>query len=394
MSQSDPTIEKSLNLVEGWIQQHDYKGYEPFDGLTSYLRHLTFNNRVASQVLQQVVRRFPVNLRPLLGIKPLASTKGRGFVAWGYLKRYQLDPNGPYRDKALECLDWLDANRSPLYAKHSWGNHFLYASRGGYIPKGDSTIVWTGLIGQVFLEAYGLWGLARHKEIIESIADWIMALPREQTQAGHCLSYVMPNQVSVHNANMIGAAFLAGAAAVTNRKDYGHVARRAMEYSCVRQLPNGAWYYGEAPKYHWIDIFHTGYNLDALKRYQTSIGDSSFSDCLSKGYQYFVENFFEASGRVKYYSDRTPPIDIQCASQAIDTLSFFSLDHPGSLSMAHRTALWYIRNMQDKDGSFHFRRYAFGVRNRAPMIHWGQATMHKSLASLLLASSRDAVINK
>lgn len=364
-------------------------GYEPFDGLTSYLYPLALKNRVASQVLQQVVRRSPLNLRPVLGIKPLDSTKGRGYVAWGYLKRYQLDRSGIYRNKAMDCLDWLDRNKSPRYSKHSWGNHFLYAFRGGYIPKYESTIVWTGLIGQVFLEAYALFGEPRHRKIIESIADWIMELPREETDNGLCLSYVMPRQSSIHNSNMIGAAFLAGAEAVTKNREYGYISRRAMEYSCAKQTKEGAWYYGEDPKYNWIDVFHTGYNLDALKRYKAFTGDRSFSDCLVRGYGYFIKNFFEPSGRVKYYFDRTRPIDIQCASQAIDTLLHFYSDYPDSLSIAKKTARWYIKNMQGRDGHLYFRRYALGFSNKAPMIHWGQATMYKSLAGLLLLAGQD-----
>jgi hypothetical protein len=165
------SIEDSLDRLERWIDVHDFKGYEPFDGLTSFLLPLTLNSVTARQIFQQAVRRVPLNLRPFLGIKPLDSTKGRGYVAWGYLKRYRHTNDPTYRDKAFYCLDWLDRNKSPLYPQHSWGNHFTYASRSGDIPKHESTIVWTGLIGQVYLEAYALFGKPRHREIVESIAD-------------------------------------------------------------------------------------------------------------------------------------------------------------------------------------------------------------------------------
>ena len=49
-----------------------------------------------------------------------------------------------------------------------------------------------------------------------------------------------------------------------------------MLYSCARQNLDGAWFYGEAPKYHWIDSFHTGYNLDSLKRYVDSTNETEF----------------------------------------------------------------------------------------------------------------------
>lgn len=388
-STADQAIGRSLDRVERWIEDHGYKGFEPFDGLTSFFLPLTFGSLFARQALQQAVRRFPVDVRPLIGVKPLESTKGRGYVAWGYLKRYRLTGDPAYRDKALACLDWLERNRSPLYPEHSWGNHFFYASRSGYIRKHESTVVWTGLIGQVFLEAYELFGLPRHREIVGSIADWIMRLPREETPRGLCLSYTMPAQSSIHNSNMIGAAFLAGAAAVTGDEAHRSVARRAMEYSCSRQLEDGSWYYGEAKKHHWVDVFHTGYDLDALRRYQAFSGDTSFAAVLEKGYGFFKRHFFEPSGRIRYYHDRTRPIDIQCASQAIDTLCLFAPEDAEALPLATDVARWYIRRMQARDGHFHFRHYARGVNNRAAMIHWGQATMHKALSHLLLAGRAD-----
>ena len=385
---SDLSIDESLGRLEKWIESHDYKGYEPFDGLTSFLLPLTGNSRTARQVLQQAVRRSPLNLRPFLGVKPLDSTKGRGYVAWGYLKRYRLTNDAIFREKALDCLDWLDKNRSPLYPGHSWGNHFTYSSRSGHIPKDVSTVVWTGLIGQVFLEAYALFGRPRDLEIIGSIADWVMALPREDTDRGSCLSYIMPSQRSIHNSNMIGAAFLAGAAVASGTLRVSTGRPRAMEYSCARQRTDGAWFYGDEEKHHWIDVFHTGYNLDALRRYQDASGDRASRSNWKEDTRISSGTSSSPDGRVRYYHNKAKPIDIQCASQAIDTLCLFAGDDPGAGTMAMKTAQWYIQRMQDRDGHFYFRHYTRGVNNKAAMIHWGQATMHKALAHLALVADR------
>ena len=52
-------------LVE-WLERNEYRGYDAFDGLNArFLRPLTFNNKLLRTVLQQGVRRFPVNLRPI-----------------------------------------------------------------------------------------------------------------------------------------------------------------------------------------------------------------------------------------------------------------------------------------------------------------------------------------
>src|SRR5690606_32142506 len=108
------------------------------------------------------------------------------------------------------------------------------------------------------------------------------------------------------------------------RSEYIDVARSAVRYTCTRQLSDGAWRYGEEPKYQWIDNFHTAYNLDSLHRYWQATGDSDVKPAIDRGYEYFKRTFFETSGRPRYYHDRTYPIDIQCAGQAIDTFCLFS----------------------------------------------------------------------
>jgi hypothetical protein len=37
-------LTESLSKVQRWVEAADYKGYEPFDGLSSPLRRLTFEN--------------------------------------------------------------------------------------------------------------------------------------------------------------------------------------------------------------------------------------------------------------------------------------------------------------------------------------------------------------
>ncbi len=109
------------------------------------------------------------------------------------------------------------------------------------------------------------------------------------------------------------------------------VARLAMEFSCARQRPDGSWWYAEAPKYHWIDNFHTGYNLDSLKYYMDASGDGSFLEHLDRGIRFFKEHFIEKDGRPRYYHTRAYPVDIQCAAQAIDTLTLMAERDPSSV---------------------------------------------------------------
>jgi hypothetical protein len=381
------TIKESIVNLAAWLERHHYEAYDPGDGNLSYLHPLTFNIILLERFLQQAVYRAPCNLRPILGIGPHRSTKGAGYIAWAYLKMFRLYNDRADAEKAISLLQWLMDNTSPGFSECCWGNNFLFSSRGGRIPKLAPTIVWSSLIGQAFLEAHEVLGDAKYLEVASSIGRWIMALPREQTDSGCCLSYVAFMQSSIHNSNMLGAALLARVGQKTNNDQALALAEQAMLYSCSRLRPDHSWYYGEHTKHHWIDNFHTAYNLDSLKRYRDASGDRQFDDCIRKAFAYFKATFIEPDGRPKYYHNHPYPIDIQCAAQAIDTLAFFAEEDDESLALSGKVAQWTISHMQDPDGHFYYRDLGWAV-NKTPMLHWGEGTMFKALAHLLTRLSR------
>lgn len=377
----------SLKKLEEWLEEHNYKGYDPADGLTSYLRPLTFGNLYLDRILQQLIWRSPLNLRPLLGVKPLDSFIGRGYIARAYLIMFKLSGDDGYKQKATACLDWLTANRAPGFDHYSWGKMFDFASRGGRQNRLEPITVWTSLIGQAFLDAYEVIGEPRYLTVANSVCQWILRVPRTETRAGFCINYLNGSTPSekgdctIHNQSMLAAAMLVRTAQYQRNDEYLSVAREAIKYTCTRQQPDGSWLYGEDRKYRWIDNFHTGYNLDALKSYIELTGDKTYERELELGFSFYKNRFFEKSGRPKYYHDRTYPIDSQCAAQSIDTLTLFSDYDKLALELAMRVAKWTIVNMQDRTGYFYFMRYPFAIV-KAPLIHWAQATTYKALAYL------------
>jgi hypothetical protein len=388
-SEAQRVVEVSLDGVERWVEGQNYRGYEPFDGLSSWFRPLTFGNLLAERLLMQLIRQSPINLRPLMGVSRKESTKGRGYMASGYLSRYRTTGQLAYLRKAEACLDWLDGHKAAKFVHHSWSNHFDFSSRTGSYTSRDPIIVWTALIGFAYLEAYEQTGTVRWLEIADSACRWIMSLPRERTEQGDCLSYFAHTQCSIHNSNMLGAAMLARTAKHTGSKAYLDVAREAMAYSCSAQRPDGSWFYGNDPMHAWIDNFHTGYNLDSLRTYIESSGDETWRPNVAAGLQFYKQHFFEDDGCPKYYHDRRYPVDSQCAAQSIESLATFSDQDPQCLDLAVKVARWTIANMQGSDGHFYYRLYPL-MKARTPMLHWAQATMYKGLAVLLNRLQGDA----
>ena len=385
---SDPAakaaIFSSIERLSRWLEENDYRGYDTFDGLNArFVRPFTFETKFLRQVLQQGVRRFPINLRPVLGIKKDYSTKGMGFLARGFIRLHQTTGEQIWKDKAEFALQWLIENKAPGYSGACWGNHFDYQSRGFYLPKGVPTVVWTSLIGHAFLDGFDHFQDERYLQVAASACEHIVKdLGTMRDGEGICISYIPITDTQVHNASTLGGSLLARVYSLTGNESYRELAQKAMQYTAQHQRPDSSWYYAEKANHHWVDNFHTAYVLDCFKYYEKSTGDNRYHQTMMKGYEYWKSTFFLPDGTPRYYNHKTLPLDIQCSSQAIDTLVFFNDLDPESLPLALKVAQWTIANMQDRSGYFYYRRYSPWVVNKTATLHWGQATMLSALAAL------------
>jgi hypothetical protein len=383
-SEAKQQIYGSIGRLSKWLESNDYRGYDTFDGLNSpLLRPLTFNNKYLRTVLQQGVRRFPINLRPLLGIAKSRSTKGMGFLARGFMRLHEATADSAWRDKAEYALEWLTQNQAPGYSGACWANHFDYQSRSSFVPRGLPSVVWTSLIGHAYLDAYENFHKDAFLDVAVSSCEHILHdLSRFPDGESACIGYFPAQNLRVHNANTLAAGFLARTWAFTRNESYRALAARALQYTANYQRRDHSWYYGEAENLHWVDNFHTAYVLDSFKHYTDSTGDDRFLNSMMNGYIYWKNTFFLPDGTPRYYDHKTLPIDIQCCSQAIDTLVFFSDRDPDGLTLASTIAKWTITHMQDRSGHFYYRRYSPWVVNRTPTLHWGQSTMLCALSAL------------
>src|SRR5215470_3101849 len=70
-------VERSLSRLLEYCRAEGWIGYDPYDALNSPLAHAPLlNNRFSRTALTQLVKRSPLNLRPLLRIKKGLNPKG------------------------------------------------------------------------------------------------------------------------------------------------------------------------------------------------------------------------------------------------------------------------------------------------------------------------------
>lgn len=379
----------TVRALERWLDAHEWKAWEPHDGLNTPVRRLLGGNRTALLALKQIVLRSPVNLRPMLGIPRETSPEAVGFFARAYLRLHRALGEEHDRERAVRHLDWMLAHGESGYSGLCWGNQFDYVTRFFYLPKGMPIVVWTAHNAQALLDGYEQLGVERYLEGARSAARFVLRdLVREASDGSLYLSYVPGGDHPVHNANVLGAALLARVGAVVGDEQMVGVARRAMAYTVRHQHADGSWWYGQAPSLRWVDNFHTGYVLECLLGYLEATGDAEFEGATRKGLRFYAETFFLPDGTPKYFARRTYPLDIQCAAQSIETLRLFSRWTPELRSRAEQVADWTLASMRDSSGYFYFRRVP-GATRKVPLLHWGQATMMSALAGLVEPAPRD-----
>jgi hypothetical protein len=367
------------------VESEDYAGYDPYDALNSpAIKLVSSRSKWLRLAFTQLLRRSPVNFRPLLGVKRAHNPKGIGLFLWGYAKLYKLNPEEAHLTKIHYLLDLLDQLKSPGYSGNCWGYNFDWQSRTFYRPKGAPTIVNTAFIGHALLDCYEITGLQRSLDMALSIKDFILNdLHRTKQGDTFCFSYTPMDTGVVHNANMLGASILIRLFKYCGDSACRDDALSSLAYSMQYQHEDGSWFYADTECQKWIDSFHTGFNLQAL-RYCLDEGlAGQYLLGYEKGVEYYANNFFLADGTPKYFHNRVYPIDIHAPAEAI---TFFSGMGETYGELTDNILSWMLRHMLSRDGYFYFRKTRY-FTNKISYMRWTQAWVFLALTEYLLGKS-------
>jgi hypothetical protein len=384
------SLTHALEALRMWIGTRQFAGYEPFDLLNSpYLSGDWARRALPAILLIQAGKRFAgLRLRQTLKIPPSGNPKALGLCLSAYCDLAQAGYD--VSAEAAWLKDELIRLRSPRETEYCWGYDWDYISlRGTRLPAFAPNCIASYFCATAMMEKHNVFADTEALEIAGSVARFLATrLNRSFESADEvCFSYTPNDKMLIYNSSALTGAFLARAGRLSGNENYLSLARKAMVFLQKGQLPTGGWYYGRLRRQHWIDSFHSSYNICALLDYQRITGDSSFEGAMLLGHQYYQSSFFTEEGAPKYFHNRTFPIDIHTCSQAILHFIAVSSIDPTALDRAWKTFEWTMRNMAAADGSFYYQRHRLWT-NRTPYMRWGQAWMLRALAKLLLASTK------
>ncbi len=263
-------IVAALARLDAWIEAEGFQGWDPYDALNSpALRWAGSRQRLLGIAMVQLLRRSPLNLRPLLGIHKECNPKAMGLFLAAYAQKFIATRKAEHLDRVRFFSHWLVEHASAGYSGPCWGYNFDWPNRSFLALAGTPTIVNTAFIGLSFLsaepalvatamsEAIALgessmergresWRTSKASTIARSACEFILRDLHvlHPSAEAICFSYTPLDHRFVHNANLLGAWLLAAVYARTGEEHLARNARAAARFTARSQRPErilGLW---------------------------------------------------------------------------------------------------------------------------------------------------------
>jgi len=379
---------ETLQKLLAYCRRDEWAGYDPYDALNSRIFTAVpiLDRKIPRLVLTQALKRLPVNLRPLLAIPKTQNPKGLALFLSAFVRLPKAGMED-HEELIAFMIRRLGELRSAGVAYSCWGYSFPWQTRTIVVPSGTPNLVCTTFVANALFDAYDYCGDSQCLSMALSASEYILNELYWSEGSVARFSYPLPSVRSeVHNANFLGAALLSRACNRTGDKKFLVPALQVARCSAAKQRVDGSWQYGEAASQRWIDNFHTGYNLCALRDLSRYAETSEFDAIIRRGFEFYRHHFFVADGSVRYFHDQTYPIDIHSVAQSIITLVTFKDADPGNLPLAHSVLQWAMAHMWNDRGFFYYRVLRSHT-NRISYMRWSQAWMLLAMAMLQEASN-------
>jgi poly-beta-1,6-N-acetyl-D-glucosamine synthase len=386
---------ETIDVLESFGHRSGWVGTDPYDGLNATRFDGPFRRTATGRrILTQLVKRSPLDLRPLFGIPP---TRNATTVAWAVsaYARGSFLPAEVQRARLDESVRTLLAMRLPDWDLPCWSYPFQMQTRVLNYPRTSPNSIATAFAALALIDAYEVTGEQHLLEIARDVGRWfVREVPQTEDPPGARFGYLVGDSSPIHNSNTHVCAVLARLVQHgVGEPEYPEMIRAGLTWTLERQRPDGSWPYGERDDLEWVDGFHTGYVLDSLRFCADSGVDPRAEAAWERGLEYWRRNLFEADGTAKYYNDNAYPLDTQSAAQGIQTLAIAAERHPDCLDQAWLVLDWALANMRRRDGLFYFQRRRHWT-NRLAHIRWSETCMFLALTHLLAAeeSRRGSVV--
>ncbi len=390
---SDLSREEIANTLKGltrYVIREKYSGFDPYDALNSESLS-KIPSKYGKIAVTQAFVYSPIDMRDLFKVKRGINPKTLGLALRSYclLHDQKEFKKIPIQDEISKVVRLLKKCRAKGYSNYCWGFNFPWQDLTRYSEENVPTIVNTSLIGNAFLDLYESKQKKSDLDVAISASKFILEdLNIHESNRGLCFSYTPIDNNIVHNANIMGAGFLARVNQHLQDSDIDGLVRKATKFTLSYQMKDGKWPYSYNPmkKTERLQIdFHQGFILDAMcDLIATSKKKYPYQKALKRGAQYYMKEQFRPCGASNWRIPRKWPIDIHHQAQGIISMCrlYEIFGEKKYINRAMTISQWTLNNLLDERGFFHYQKWPV-VTNKVQYIRWSQAWMMYGLSSLL-----------
>ncbi|MBL7086869.1 MAG: aspartate-semialdehyde dehydrogenase [Candidatus Cloacimonetes bacterium] len=308
------------------------------------------------------------------------NAKGIALFIQGLINLYKTNKDSEYLRQAYKLADIIISQRAKNRDYFCVGYNFFWEARAFSVPAFTPNMIVSSFVGQSFLDLYDIGENKKWLQYGIEIGNFIeKELILYDSKDEMCFGYIPQKSAIVHNANLMGARLFARLFSYTNNKKYKNFSIKSVQFSTKAQKDNGAWVYGERNHHQWIDNFHTGFNLIAIKDVQRYLKTKQWQNSINIGLNYHLKNHFLSDMTPKFYDNKLYPIDIHNFAQGIYTLLTFGYKEKAEQLLKRCIELMW----NEKEGYFYYQKTKL-YKNKINYIRWSQAWMFYALTIILI----------
>ncbi|KZN22516.1 antibiotic ABC transporter permease [Haladaptatus sp. R4] len=377
----DEVIYDLLGETLRYSWEHDYVGYDYFDGMSSrLLRETPVDNKWLNILVQEGIKRSPVNVRPLLLVEQRRSFKGTALFVLANERLFRFSGDERYREEAIRLAEWLTENTSEGYAGFCGGHRHAMQMLREKRPPNTPNVVPTSYATKALL-SMGEYD-PKFGETAAEATDFLYdELEYREIGDAAKIKYqpLESGDYYTLNGGALGARLLID---LYGRFDDDELRRRSsklLDYVVERQTSLGGWYYREPPSASHLsmDNHHNGFIIEAMLRYHEVTGTERYADELAAALEFYRNRLFEADGAPNWDENSKFPKDIHAATQGIIVFSM-----AGEFEFARAIIDWVLENLYAGDGQFYYQKRRFYTK-RFTLMRWCQAWMAYALSTYL-----------
>lgn len=387
------TKQELFSSVFEWIEQNSYASRDVCDvtslPLYQNLQQINYEYRLGKYMyapFYRIYKNKPDLIRRLSGLKPFEFPQAYALMIQAFI-RYSNAADSTFKPEVIHLmLDRLESLSSAEQGYYAWGQPYNWYSRKR-IPAFTPRTTVTTQAGQAFLDAFDYFQEEQYLRIAEMAGNFLIEKMNWSTDAEGdiCFPYTTKDNYHIHNANVLGSAFLARLASLTGKEHFFDKAHKSFRFTAKHQHSSGSWYYWAPPDklLKKIDHYHTGFVLESYhlgKKYWD--GSFPFEKNLQLGMEFYLDQLFEENTIPKMTPESKFPIDIQSCAQAIITIGEVMAEGEDKKEWLARVADWTLQHMYNKeDHYFYYRIYKNRV-DKTPYLRWGQSWMLRAITYL------------